>query len=203
MVRKTKQDAEKTRNLLLDTAEVIFLEKGYASASLDEIARAAKLTRGAVYWHFKNKYDLFEAMVQRVKMPLDEMMEQALQDKNPLQALKELCIYILTNLAGDERARRVFTIQMFKCEHMPDCDGNREEYYKCKKEELVEKFSKTFGSAKKAGLLAKNLSPENAALALHSHMTGIFYTYLYAPDEMDIKKLAPKFIDIFFRGIAA
>ena len=51
MVRRTKEEALETRNLLLDVAERVFNEKGVSRTSLAEIAEAAGLTRGAIYWH--------------------------------------------------------------------------------------------------------------------------------------------------------
>ena len=59
MARRTKEDAEATRNKLLDAAAEVFFAKGVAGASLSEVAQAAGLTRGAIYWHFKDKVDLF------------------------------------------------------------------------------------------------------------------------------------------------
>src|SRR3546814_5584646 len=73
-MKRTKADAARTRELLLDAAEELFLRKGVSRTSLEEIARAAGMTRGAVYWHFRNKCDLFQAMHQRVELPLDEML---------------------------------------------------------------------------------------------------------------------------------
>ena len=61
-MRKTKEEAYQTRCNLLVAALSVFYERGVAQASLDEIAKAAGVTRGALYWHFKNKEDLFEAL---------------------------------------------------------------------------------------------------------------------------------------------
>ena len=58
-MRKTKEEAYQTRCNLLVAALSVFYERGVAQASLDEIAKAAGVTRGALYWHFKNKEDLF------------------------------------------------------------------------------------------------------------------------------------------------
>lgn len=58
LARRTKEDAFATRNSLLDAAEQVFYEQGVARASLNEIAQRAGATRGAVYWHFKDKLDL-------------------------------------------------------------------------------------------------------------------------------------------------
>jgi TetR/AcrR family acrAB operon transcriptional repressor len=74
MVRRTKEEAQETRARILDAAEQVFYDKGVANASLEEIAAAAQLTRGAIYWHFKDKAELFDAMMCRVVMPAEEML---------------------------------------------------------------------------------------------------------------------------------
>jgi AcrR family transcriptional regulator len=56
---------ERTRSLLLDAAEEVFAEKGFTPASLDDIARAAGYTKGAIYKHFATKEDLFLAVSER------------------------------------------------------------------------------------------------------------------------------------------
>ncbi|MDV3130549.1 helix-turn-helix domain-containing protein [Mycobacterium sp. 29Ha] len=56
---------EHTRSLLLDAAEEVFAEKGFTPASLDDIARAAGYTKGAIYKHFAAKEDLFLAVSDR------------------------------------------------------------------------------------------------------------------------------------------
>ncbi|MCX4092754.1 TetR/AcrR family transcriptional regulator [Nocardia sp. alder85J] len=50
---------EQTRSLLLDAAEQVFAEKGFMSATLDDIAYTAGYTKGAIYKHFGTKEDLF------------------------------------------------------------------------------------------------------------------------------------------------
>lgn len=59
MARKTKQQALETRQHILDVALRLFSQQGVSATSLAEIANAAGVTRGAIYWHFKNKSDLF------------------------------------------------------------------------------------------------------------------------------------------------
>ena len=62
MVRKTKEEAMNTRARIMDAAIELFADRGFARTSLEEIAEAAGVTRGAVYWHFKNKFDLISAI---------------------------------------------------------------------------------------------------------------------------------------------
>src|SRR5450631_2531195 len=72
MARRTKEEAQATRSHILDTAELVFERHGVSGTSLHEIAKAAGLTRGAIYWHFQDKADLFNAMMERATMPLEE-----------------------------------------------------------------------------------------------------------------------------------
>lgn len=77
MVRRTKADAEATRDQLLDAAQTVFYEKGVAGASLAEVAKEAGLTRGAIYWHFEDKVDLFNALLRRTTLPFEQALQAA------------------------------------------------------------------------------------------------------------------------------
>ncbi len=76
LARRTKEQAEQTREAILDAAEQVFFQRGVSRASLEEIGRVAGVTRGAVYWHFKDKLDLFLAIEERVRLPQEQMLAQ-------------------------------------------------------------------------------------------------------------------------------
>jgi len=65
MARKTKEEAEKTRQLLLDCALTVFLRKGYSATTLNDIAEEANLTRGAVYWWVAPRINWTHIWLQR------------------------------------------------------------------------------------------------------------------------------------------
>ena len=73
MVRRTKEEALETRNRILDAAEAVFHARGVARPSLADIAEAAGVTRGAIYWHFKDKSVVFAAMCDRVNLPVEAL----------------------------------------------------------------------------------------------------------------------------------
>lgn len=202
MVRRTKEEAEQTRAMLLDAAEAVFLQNGVAGASLDQIARAAGVTRGAVYWHFKNKDDIFHAMHERVKLPIKALFEEALAAEDPVLALKDFCIHILRYLARDERARRVFTIMQFKCETIDPGDEDKPPFDQ-NRDEMIKKTRKVFRKAQDDGIVTTDLSADAMAIALHNYMSGIFADYLRNPGLYNMRTIAPKLVEIFFRGIAA
>ena len=58
MVRKTKEDTEQTRLAIMEAALQTFYEKGFSRTTFDEIAKRIDMTKGAVYWHFRNKADV-------------------------------------------------------------------------------------------------------------------------------------------------
>lgn len=200
MVRKTKAEAAKTREMLLDAAEQVFLDKGVAASSLEEIATLAGVTRGALYWHFKNKAALFDAMHERVRLPIDAMFERAVNDAYPLRSLQELCVYCLQSLVRDVHVRRVFTILMFKCESeamQAACAQRQRE----RREKTIGRNVLLFGMARKTGQISPSVQPEEAGIALYAYMMGIISDYLRYPEGYDLEKIAPSLVQVFFGGL--
>src|SRR5512144_745683 len=118
MARKTKEDAAITGEQLLDAAESVFRRRGIAHSSLAEVAAAAGVTRGAVYWHFRDKAHLFEALCEREQLPMEAMLAGAgeVRQKDPLGALRTLAVDGLTRLATNARTQAVFDVIFHKCE---------------------------------------------------------------------------------------
>jgi len=200
MARRTKEDAEKTKEMLLDAAEAVFLEKGVAAASLEDIARKAGMTRGAVYWHFENKQDLFDAMHERVKLPLEQSYEHVLVAEDLLAALKEHCLYVLRHFTQDLRARNVLTILMMKCEEVDPTQSNVERQCQ-KRDDVIAKFKLIFTKAQEKGQLPKNIAPETAAISLHAFIHGILRDALSFGYPHDIIAVSPEMMTAFFRGL--
>src|SRR5450830_799065 len=123
MVRKTKEETLETYASLLDAAEQVFSQKGVTNTTLNDVAIAAGMTRGAIYWHFKDKNALLQAMCDRAFLPMEALLNEILEtpDKDPIVALKQLDIHFLQIVSGDQRQRRVFDIIFHRCEKIPTC----------------------------------------------------------------------------------
>ena len=63
-MRKSKEDTQLTREKIIESAFESFFELGYAETSLSLIAENAGMTRGAIYWHFKDKNELYREVVK-------------------------------------------------------------------------------------------------------------------------------------------
>lgn len=117
-MRRTKREAMATRDAILDAAEAMFHRQGVASTSLADIAAAAKVTRGAIYWHFAGKPELFKAMSERVSTPEEDFFLSQIETgpSGSLDALRSLALEMMHRFAADERAQRVHEILLFRCE---------------------------------------------------------------------------------------
>jgi AcrR family transcriptional regulator len=82
------QQGEATRRALIDAAQTLFGEHGYAATSLDEIVAAAKVTKGALYHHYAGKQELFCAVYEQVKLEVSDRFATAFIEPDPW---KDLC----------------------------------------------------------------------------------------------------------------
>ena len=69
--------SEQTRRALLDVARRLFAERGYAGTATEEVVRQAGVTRGALYYHFRDKRDLFRAVVEDVQQEVMGQVQAA------------------------------------------------------------------------------------------------------------------------------
>lgn len=201
-MRRTKEDAEKTRMALLEAAETLFLEKGVAHTSLEHIARHAGVTRGAVYWHFANKADLFNAMLGQVRLPPEQLTERmrGCPTHDPLMTLRELCIEAIANLARDQQRRQIFTILLRRCEFTEEL-REAEERHESFINLFIELCEQQFSSPSVSLRLYPGLSPRLAARSVHALLVGLFHDWLRDPGLFDPLQDTAPMVDACFRGL--
>ena len=204
MARRTREEALETRSRILDAAERVFYEKGVANSCLEDIAGAAEVTRGAIYWHFKDKGELFDAMMQRVVLPAEEMLERAggTGDTDPLQLLRRATIDVLLRTAEDPRMRRVFEIAYHKCEYVGDAVGVRSRHI-ASQNECLKTIEAGFKACVAGGQLPKTVNPRVAAVGAMSLVSGLIANWVLEPASFPLKRHAEALIDIYFRGLVS
>ncbi|WP_321913759.1 MULTISPECIES: TetR family transcriptional regulator [unclassified Paraburkholderia] len=196
MVRRTKEEALETRNRILDAAEHVFYEKGVSRTSLADIAQTAGVTRGAIYWHFENKGDLFTAMFDRVVLPLDELKVASTDpgEPDPLGRMRDLCILCLRNTATDVRRRRVFEILFLKCEFVEEMGPVMARHQTDMREGLAS-IEQGLRNAISKGQLPADLDPKRASRVLHSFIGGALRDMAILPDVFDVASNAELHVD--------
>lgn len=204
MARRTKEEAQETRSRILDAAERVFYEKGVSGSCLEDIAGAAEVTRGAIYWHFKDKGELFDAMMQRVVLPAEEMLERAESggEADPLQLLRRATIEVLVRTAQDPRMQRVFEIAYHKCEYVGDAIGVRARHI-ASQNECLKTIELGFHACVAGGQLPASVNPRVAAVGAMSLVSGLIANWVLDPASFPLKRHAEALVDIYFRGLVS
>ena len=202
MVRRTKTEAAATRDALLDAALRVFREHGVAHTSLEEIAAAAGVTRGAVYWHFKDKADLFTALCERVQLPMEAMLAAAgeTRQEDPLGTVRTLAVNCLTRLAEDPRTQAVFDVIFHKCEFAAGMASVAERHHTACDGCLVN-VERLLKQAVARRQLPRDTDTRLAARCVNAFMVGVMHEWVQRPGAYDLKRAAPRMVDMFLAGL--
>ena len=201
-MRRTKEEAQKTRESILDSALDLFFEKGVNETSLQDIAAHANVTRGAIYWHFQNKVEIFDALHDMIHQPLAEMILEDTQfdHPEPLVQVKELCIKLLLDLNQNCRKYKALQLFMSPYAYKGDLAPLREKHLQ-KKQESTRLFRLYFERAIERKMLPDDADPDIMNTALKCYMKGIINEYMNAPCEINLQETAPDLMDFFFNRI--
>lgn len=204
MVRKTKEEAQETRNKILDAAEHVFQERGVSHTSLAEIASAAGVTRGAIYWHFENKVALYDAMVQRVFDAMEaKLVElQAENFANPIEMLRALAIFFIERVATEPTYMRVLEITWHKCEYVGEMATIRDNHLECGNRYL-DVLTEGFRLAKRRGYLAQGVEPRNAAIGLMAIVDGLVVNWTLDQKLFALAKTGKAIVNRYLDTISA
>lgn len=201
MVRRTKEEALATRHRLLDAAEVLFQAQGVSRTSLQQIAQQAGATRGAIYWHFKDKADLFNAMMERVTLPLEAAKREAGSDGgDPLAAIEKVMMMALGLMVSDPQVRRVFEIATLKVEYTQEMDAVLQRHRTARNEFLVDFGNALQQAAHKAGVELP-VPVKTAAFGLHAAISGLIQDWLLEPGAFDLVAAGRHIFHIYRAGL--
>lgn len=202
MVRRSKEDALATRNALLDAAERVFQAKGVAGTSLNDIAVAAGTTRGAIYWHFKDKADLFNAMMDRVAMPMQCALAvvEGPHDADPLPALRKSLQQALHQTVTDPQTRRVFEVATHKVEYVDSLCAVRERHLEMRSL-WVERFRRILQQSAAARGVRLGVPAAIAAQGLQALVDGLIQNWLLDPQAFDLEVAGKRAVETYLRGL--
>jgi TetR/AcrR family acrAB operon transcriptional repressor len=202
-MRRTKEEAAATRRQVMEAALRMFSQNGYAATTLDDIAREAGVTRGAIYWHFSNKADLYNTLVAEVFARVNPTMEQAMQDGGSvLEGLRRLFVGTLAYLEEDEVFRLVNEMILFKTAVTPEMEPGMQKKMHATRA-MVDTIAGMVQSGIQAGEIRADVNARDAALSLLGYQNGLAALWLLDPALFSIKDRAEALADIFIAGIAA
>jgi TetR/AcrR family transcriptional regulator, acrAB operon repressor len=196
MVRKTKEDAELTRRRIINSARAVFLTRGVSRSTLEHIATHAEVTRGAVYWHFKNKTEIFHAIRDQVLLPLIDRMDDSLTlagNEDPLTQIENSLCLTIDDLNNNIEMRQTYEIMMIKCEYVDEFSTVLQQILNnCSS--ITGKIKLAYERAKSQDLLVGNLTPLALALDTHLFFSGLLHMWVKDTDGTRFRHQAKELI---------
>ena len=201
-MRRTKEEAARTRAAIMEAALSCFDRHGIANSTLDQIASAAKITKGAIYHHFEGKREILHEIREQLSLPLLDEADTTLLHGSDLPALdrvERFLIGIVEALDGDRRKRLAFTVMQFKCEYVDDLAGELVGMAR-NHERLAKAFEGAYREAAHAGELSRDLHPEIAAAETVMFLSGLLRLWLLHDKRHPIQRKAMEVIRAHVRS---
>jgi len=202
VAKKTKAEALETRSAILDAAEEVFERDGVSKASLEEIASSAGVSRGAVYWYFKNKTDLLDAVIRRVCDILDSGVAEveARQPANALDGLRIRALQVLSQIANNSQCQRVLKIAWHQCEYVGDMARVRDTHLG-RGNLFISIHEDAIRDCCRQGLLPESLCSRRAAVSLMGLVYGLAATWMLDPESFPLDEYGAWAIDNYLCGL--
>jgi TetR/AcrR family acrAB operon transcriptional repressor len=184
-MRRTKEQTAETRRTILKSAERLFLEQGYENVSLDEIAAASGLTRGAVHWHFHNKRGLLFAIRDETGLPIQELADRLSEGDGVagLETLADITTRILGHLQADPGQRNLLRM-LSRLDDAVSADGADTNNDFSKKLETA--LVKIFAAVERAGGLRPPWTAASAARAYNAAVSGLVNEWARGKVDFDL-----------------
>jgi len=200
-MRRTKEEAEVTRAAVLKAALAVFSGKGYSAATLDDVASAAKVTRGAIYWHFKSKADLYNTLVEELSARGASVVQQAVAEGGTfIEILRRIFVRLCAVIEDDKEARAVMELGLFKTGLAPELQSGRKKQLEAGKAQ-IDGIADAMRQGIAQGILRTDKDPLDMARAFIAFENGAIQLWLASAKSFSLKGSAEAFADILIDGL--
>lgn len=185
---------------MLSSALIVFSRKGYAATTLNDIACEAGLTRGAVYWHFKDKADLYINMVEHYFNNIKAFISPPNYSQNsPLNMLRELMYKRLIIVTQEKDIRNLVEILRYKTEvklegKLLEAQQKIDRYFWDETHRIVQRGIETQE-------IRNDLDTAFVTTAILSYINGIEDTWLFNANLFSLEEYLPGLITLFLESI--
>ncbi|MFZ6029081.1 MAG: TetR family transcriptional regulator [Chloroflexota bacterium] len=200
-MKRTKEEAAITREQLLAKALKVFSKKGYAAATLEDIAREAEVTRGAIYWHFGSKAELYNTLIREYSSRGANIMQQTASEGGTLSdILRKVFVRQLQAVEDDTALRAMMELQLFQTGLIAELAEGRQQQIEASAG-LVEMLTGIMEQGAQEGLLRTDVHPKEMARAYLALQNGLIHLWLTSPNQFSLQESAESFADILMAGL--
>jgi len=190
---------------LLAVAAELFADRTIEATRLEDIAEAAGVTRGAIYWHFGNKKGLVVALAKSRVDPFLEVIEQVLKDANgPLEKMRTIVETIIRKIQEDERFLTDENLRMMLIRHQ-ECFEEIHSYMDERASRFMKEISALVRSGQDEGTIRNDVAPGDIVNTLGSLIAGsaaMATEYVRKKGGPSLEKINPSAIaEIFISGV--
>lgn len=199
-MKRSKSEAEATRRRLLQAGLEVFLQKGFDKTSLEEIAQRVQMSRGAVYWHFKDKHAIFIELVEQRLSEWQQQLEALLMDEEipPLQKITSFCKTILHLLAEEEDYRNIQKLMNRSAASIPEYASR----FSLWQDRYLQQLENLYWQAQTDRVTLSHISPRYLATYTLSVITGAGQQLLNTSDAVaERKRLADQMVFLLMRSL--
>ena len=177
-MRRTKEEAAITRQNILLAAEELFVREGFDGASLDRIAEAAGVKRGAVHFHFTNKVGILVALAERETGAMMDLAARIAEGASvdPLAALADLCVETARGLENDPRRSAIFRAMILADQRLEADDAGKADLAGFESRLYAAEHA-ILTAAEARGQLRGSWTATTATVVLHAFMCGLITSW--------------------------
>lgn len=195
MARKTKEEALRTKQQLLDSAMDIMSERAYSNISMTEIAERIGYSKGAVYWHFRNKHDILINIIDASCSRTGGQMSTLMGEQHSLDGLREYFKNKLRLGVKDKRARMFHRLLNRAQEWPEDVRGKVTNILVDRINKEREMIEKMLTNMQDSGKIKKDVDARETAGLISAIFHGMF---LFQVEDIFYRMDFSKHIDMLF-----
>ena len=200
-MKKTKEEASETRLAILQSALDTFYEKGYTRTTFDEIAKRIGYTKGAVYWHFRNKPDLVTALINDYITRQREYVDSRIGELKTLNDILTYFLHMSEYIISSENNRKLaffMALQMEWSEALItkvklDVDEHRQK--------MLNKLKEALTFIQNSGEIGDDVDLDKTTYVMKSVWLGLLSGYLGHRCPYDLKVMVTQSFNLIFNGL--
>ena len=191
-MRRTKEDTLLTKKQIIENAVKLFLQRGFSATTLDEIAQISNVTRGAVYWHFNDKLDIVNELIETEHQNFKQLLNK-LFNKNtpPLRKIEKIIKEIVLHFYDNKSFQDFIELTWFKIEYsqlsrLRSSKAELTDYF-------IENFNRVVIEAQKAGEIKKVVKSSEITITIVNMINGMYRLFFIFPKQINTKNKAMRF----------
>ena len=173
MARRTKEEAEQTRKDILQASLNMFCEKGYTRTTLDDIAKSINLTKGAVYWYFRNKPDILRALMLEDFETTRTQLDTFMPSPKTLEELKKHFMFLAERVDTDTKFRKFLYFLILQMEWSTGLINSFHDIIEELNNQPITTIKNALSASQKCGQITSNLDLNAMSYTIHAMWSGL------------------------------